>query len=195
MKCHKEWKKLLSMEACNWVCTSGNLLEKDNWSGWDQGERWVMSLCTGGWVGIRVHPFKCDGESTWKQKRPWGSFLFSTVSHSTWINWFFILENPSLSRKWSILSQVVQVSTASFAGDMIVFFTWKPKEMIKVATAPGELVAESAILDLEVWRFPCLGACIIRRTSRHLDTEGSDIKWNVLEKYFFLDGWNSTFLG
>lgn len=74
---------------------------------------------------------------------------------------------------------------ASFAGDMAVFLTWKPKEMIKVATAPGELVAESAILDSEVRRFPCLGAYIMRRTSRHLYTEESGIRVECPREIFF----------
>lgn len=87
------------------------------------------------------------------------------------------------------LSQVVQVRTASFAGDMAVFLTWQPKEMIKVATAPGELVAESAVLDSEVRLFPCLGACIMCKTSRRLDTEESGIRVECPREVFFFFGW------
>lgn len=87
-----------------------------------------------------------------------------------------------------ILSQVVQVSTASFAGDMAVLLTWKPKETIKVATALGELAAESAILDSEVRCFPCLGACVRRRMSRRLDTEESGIRVERPQKIYFF-GW------
>lgn len=74
---------------------------------------------------------------------------------------------------------------ASFAGDMAVFLTWKPKETIKVATAPRELVAESAILDSEVRCFPCLGACVMHRTSRQLDTEESGIRVEMSSRNIF----------
>lgn len=102
-KWHKQLKKIASMEVC---IDFWKPIWKDDWSGWDQDERSVISVCTSG-RRFGIHP-SSDGRRTGTPRADLGEASFSQWSHSTWMNYSssfskkpnrFQTWKPFLSRK------------------------------------------------------------------------------------------------